>query len=135
MVKTIGMVLNSLQNLFFQCFQVFTVKLLSSGSFSSVEHSVSCLLPREAVQQLGLKQSGGLKGEMTRVQTDLFIPIWLLGGDIDDTDVQEVDQGGQHHQGEGESEGSSSFTGPLSFHPGETINYSINQSINNSIRQ
>ena len=65
---------------------------------------------------------------MTTVQTDLFIPIWLPGGDIDDTDVQEVDQGGQHHQSEGESEGGSSFTGPLSFHPGETINYSLTQS-------
>ena len=62
-------------------------------SFSSVEHSVSSLLTREAVQQLGLKKSRGLKGEMTTVQTDLFIPIWLPGGDIDDTDVQEVDQG------------------------------------------
>ena len=69
------------------------MRLLSSGNFSSVEHGVSSLLTREAVQQLGLKKSRGLKGEMTTVQTDLFIPIWLPGGDIDDTDVQEVDQG------------------------------------------
>merc|ERR1740129_2169026 len=71
-----------------------------SACFPSVEHCVASLLARETVQELGLS-----------------VPVWLPGGDIDHTDVQEVDHGRHHHQTEGEPEGGSAFAGPLSLHP------------------
>ena len=97
--------------IYFSNVEVFTAaeRLLSGGSFSSVEHGVASLLTRHTVQQLGLS-----------------IPILLLGGDIDDPDVQEVDQSSHHHQSEGESEAGSTFAWPLAFHPGRTVNQSIN---------
>ena len=41
----------------------------------------------------------------------------VSSSDVDDGDVKEIDPGRYYHQGEGETERCSSFTGPLSFLP------------------